>query len=481
MCMRRAKPSAPMHASCTSPWPTRQPRVLVLVVGETARAANFSLLGYPRETNPELAKTRCHRLQRCHFLRHLDRGFGALHVLALRARELRRAAHPQLRGSARRAGACRLRGEMARQPVGLQGRVQGRGRRIREARAGHWRRICATTASATTKSWRAAWRPSWRQVDRNTVFVLHMMGNHGPAYFRRYPAEFRRFLPDCATAELRDCSRERSRERLRQCDPLHRPRARARDSHVVAGVHGSLDSAMIYVSDHGESLGERGLYLHGIPYAIAPELQTHVPMIVWVSRQVAASGDVDVRCLRRKSHAALSHDNLFHSVLGLLDVETRAYRPALDIFDGCRGGVARSLVQSPPEPVHGTLIWANAIGMAYGCRHGQAQPQHRARRRHRGACPGILTSLESALAGARHAAGAQRRAETHRRELRAACRRARSRSSTTRIASKRSGSTCSRVRASRSSMARNIPSAAGDFMGFPTPSVAHLHAQSGTA
>jgi lipid A ethanolaminephosphotransferase len=177
------------------------------------------------------------------------------------------------------------------------------------------------------------------------VFVLHMMGNHGPAYFKRYPREFRRFLPDCGTAELRNCSRA---EVVNAYD-----NAILYTDHVLAGVVRTLaqdarrlDSAMIYVSDHGESLGENGLYLHGIPYAIAPEWQTHVPMFVWVSRQITASGDVDVRCLRGRAHAELSHDNLFHSVLGLLDVDTRAYQPSLDIFDGCRGGVSRTLVQS---------------------------------------------------------------------------------------------------------------------------------------
>jgi lipid A ethanolaminephosphotransferase len=103
---------------------------------------------------------------------------------------------------------------------------------------------------------------------------------------------------------------------------------------------------MIYLSDHGESLGEHGLYLHGIPYAIAPEVQTHVPLIVWVSRQTAV--DLDVPCLRGKAHAELSHDNLFHSVLGLLDVGTSAYTSSLDIFEGCRGGVAQSVAQASP-------------------------------------------------------------------------------------------------------------------------------------
>ena len=97
-------------------------------------------------------------------------------------------------------------------------------------------------------------------------------------------------------------------------------------------------------------MGEHGLYLHGMLYAIAPQQQTHVPMVVWISRQVADSGDVDPRCVRQKAGAALSHDNLFHSVLGLLDVQTAAYCSSLDVFDGCRGGVTRSLVQSDGTP-----------------------------------------------------------------------------------------------------------------------------------
>jgi len=103
---------------------------------------------------------------------------------------------------------------------------------------------------------------------------------------------------------------------------------------------------MIYVSDHGESLGEHGLYLHGIPYAIAPEYQTHVPMLVWLSNQMTSSGDVDAGCVSGKSHQPFSHDNLFHSVLGLMNVETSAYHASSDIFDGCRGSSAPSLAQA---------------------------------------------------------------------------------------------------------------------------------------
>ncbi len=338
----RANLSAPTRGSCACPM-AASPRVLVLVIGETARAANFSLLGYPRETNPELARlditafsnvTSCGTSTEvsvpCMFSpygranydeRRIRNSEGLLDVLA-------------------RAGLC---GEVAGQPVRLQGRVQGRGHRVSRMSLPNRGRT-----SATTKSSCAASPKSSRRCEGNTVFVLHMIGNHGPAYFRRYPAEFRRFLPDCETAQLRDCTREQV---VNAYD-----NAILYTDHVLASVIGTLKraprrfhSSMIYVSDHGESLGEHGLYLHGIPYAIAPELQTHVPMLVWVSWQMSASGDVDVSCLRGKSRDALSHDNLFHSVIGLMDVRTAAYLPARDIFDGCRGGVARSYAQATAD------------------------------------------------------------------------------------------------------------------------------------
>jgi len=320
------------------------PRVLVLVVGETARAANFSLLGYPRETNPELAKTDAIAFSHvtscgtstevsvpCMFSpygrehydeRRIHNSEGLLDVLVHAGYTVK----------------------WLDNQSGCKGVCKGAGVQYEKLEPATAPDLCDSTECHDEILVRRL-DAELAQVDRNTVFVLHMMGNHGPAYFKRYPAEFRRFLPDCATAELRKCSRE---EVVNAYD-----NAILYTDHVLARVIGTLsrdprhlESSMIYVSDHGESLGEHGLYLHGIPYAIAPDLQTHVPMVVWVSRQVAGSGDVDTRCLRQKTGEALSHDNLFHSVLGLLDVQTAAYRSGMDVFDGCRGGVTRSLVQS---------------------------------------------------------------------------------------------------------------------------------------
>ena len=106
---------------------------------------------------------------------------------------------------------------------------------------------------------------------------------------------------------------------------------------------------MIYVSDHGESLGENGLYLHGLPiFDRAGYADPCADGRVVVAVSFAADSAVDTRCVRGKSGDALSHDNLFHSVLGLLDVQTSVYKTERDIFEGCRGGRGSRVRAEPP-------------------------------------------------------------------------------------------------------------------------------------
>jgi len=322
----------------------KAPRVLVLVVGETARAANFSLLGYPRETNPELAKldvTAFSNVKSCGTSTEVSlpcmfSPYGREHYDESRIKH-----SESLLNVLAHAGYTV---KWLDNQSGCKGVCKGEGIEYEKLDAKLAPDLCDDTECHDAILARRL-EQELDQVRGNTVIVLHMMGNHGPAYFHRYPAAFRRFVPDCPTAELRECSREQV---VNAYD-----NAILYTDHVLAGVVDILahnprpvDSAMIYVSDHGESLGEHGLYLHGIPYAIAPETQTHVPMLVWLSRELTASGDVDDRCLREKADLPLSHDNLFHSVLGLMDVRTGVYASGHDIFDGCRGGVSRSLVRT---------------------------------------------------------------------------------------------------------------------------------------
>jgi lipid A ethanolaminephosphotransferase len=318
----------------------RAPRVFVLVVGETARAANFSLLGYPRETNPELAKldviafsdvTACGTSTEvsvpCLFSHH-----GREHYDESRIRH-----SENLLDVLVRAG---YRVKWLDNQSGCKGVCQGAGVEYEKLDPAQWPDDCDGN-ECQDGALVSALERELQAVRSDTVFVLHMMGNHGPAYFKRYPRTFRRFLPDCATAQLRDCGREAV---VNAYD-----NAILYTDHVLASLvrllraAGPRDAAMLYVSDHGESLGEKGLYLHGMPYAIAPAQQTQVPMIVWLS-PLAARESVSTACLRQKAHARLSHDHVFHSVLGLLDVRTAVYRPERDLFDGCKGGTYRVMI-----------------------------------------------------------------------------------------------------------------------------------------
>jgi lipid A ethanolaminephosphotransferase len=174
-------------------------------------------------------------------------------------------------------------------------------------------------------------------VKGDRVVVLHQLGNHGPNYFERYPPAFKRFTPTCDNPELGQCEREHI---VNAYD-----NALLYTDHVLAQAIGFLgkqteyDAALIYVSDHGESLGEKGLFLHGMPYSIAPQEQTRVPMVMWFSPGFVSDSGLDLACLRREAAQPASHDNLFPSVLGLLQVRTDAYRRDDDLFATCRSPV----------------------------------------------------------------------------------------------------------------------------------------------
>ena len=182
-------------------------------------------------------------------------------------------------------------------------------------------------------------------ITRNTTIVLHQIGSHGPSYFLRYPEAFERFQPACHTAQLTDCSPQ---EIVNAYDNTV-----LYTDHFLASVIGLLqknaariDGAMIYMSDHGESLGENGLYLHGAPYALAPEQQTHVPFVAWFTDGFASRTGLSLSCLRAKADAPMSHDNLFHTVLGLMNIETSVYDGALDAFASCRAPSGNAPLQS---------------------------------------------------------------------------------------------------------------------------------------
>ena len=166
-----------------------------------------------------------------------------------------------------------------------------------------------------------------------------MNGSHGPAYYQRYPKQYEVFKPACNTNEINTCSQE-------ALNNVYDNTVVYTDS-VLNGLIDTLkqqqnvNTALIYLSDHGESLGEKGLYLHGTPYAIAPKEQTHIQMLFWANADFYQQHGVQNTCLQNMANQPdISQDNLFHTVLGGLNVHTQAYNAKLDLFNACSQGKA---------------------------------------------------------------------------------------------------------------------------------------------
>lgn len=168
-----------------------------------------------------------------------------------------------------------------------------------------------------------------------TFLVLHQKGSHGPAYFKRYPESARHFTPDCRIESVQRCTRE---EVINAYDNtiVYTDSMLADLIEQLRSHQDSVNSVMIYVSDHGESLGENGIFLHGLPRGLAPDEQTHVPMMAWFSAQAPAALNLDLACVKAASIKSGSHDNLFDSILNLLSIRTAAYKPAQDLFAACQ-------------------------------------------------------------------------------------------------------------------------------------------------
>lgn len=312
-----------------------KPRLVVMVVGETARTASWGLSGYARQTTPQLAQ-----LPVVNFGNVTACGTSTEVSLPCMFAPVGRRDYDE----ARIRGSESLLHVAARAGVAVQWRDNQSGcKGVCDGLPND--KLNASSAPGLCNGERCLDEGLLHGLDarlgalhgtRGTqLLVLHMLGNHGPSYWRRYPAAFERFTPACRNDDLGQCSQP---EIVNAYD-----NALLYTDHVLAslirllGAHArDVDSAMLFVSDHGESLGEKGLFLHGVPYAIAPREQTQVPMVFWQSDGFARSGGLDPTCLRERAAAPLQHDHLFHSLLALLDVQTALYAPGLDFTHDCR-------------------------------------------------------------------------------------------------------------------------------------------------
>ena len=315
-----------------------QPPLLVLVVGETARAANFTLNGYERPTTPLLSA----RQDLANAPDAWACGTSTAASLPCMFSHLGRAEFGK-----RKTDAEGLLDVLQHAGLGVvwidnQSGCKGVCDRVTEigtARLADAQLCpggdCQDTIMLRDLDAHIAALPPERRA-RGVVVVLHQMGSHGPAYAKRSLPAHKRFTPECQTNALQQCSREQVVNAYDNSIVATDFFLNATIEWLQARAH-QAQTALLYVSDHGESLGENNLYLHGLPYAIAPDVQKHVPWIAWLSPALQARSGVTTACLQREwAHQRLSHDNYFHSVLGLLDVHTSVYQNSLDAFAPCR-------------------------------------------------------------------------------------------------------------------------------------------------
>ena len=314
----------------------KKPKLMVLVVGETARAESFSLNGYAKNTNPELAK-----LDVMNFSQVSSCGTATAVSVPCMFSGMPRSDYDE---------------KLANHREGLLDIAQRAGYKVtwidnNSGCKGTCTRVEQVEISPELKKkWCTPEGDCYDQIlvealnqyienipaDDQTprLIVLHQVGSHGPAYYARSTPEFQKFKPTCDTNAIQGCTQEAL---INSYD-----NSIVYTDHILSEVIQSLkannkyQTGFWYLSDHGESTGEYGMYLHGAPYAMAPSQQTHVPMIMWFSPEWKANQAATVSCLNQQKSQTLSQDNLFPSLLSILGVQTQVIDVKNDMLQNCK-------------------------------------------------------------------------------------------------------------------------------------------------
>ena len=313
---------------------TSLPKLMVLVVGETARAENFSLNGYSKNTNPKLSQQDI-----LNFSRVSSCGTAtAVSVPCMfsgmprKEYEERLASHREgLLDIAQRAG---YQVTWIDNNSGCKGTCDRVNQfKIPEPIQQKWCKDKECFDDILIDSFKAYLATIPQDDNRPRLIVLHQMGSHGPAYYKRVPAQFKVFKPTCDTNAIQGCSRDAL---LNSYDNTLLYTDYVLDSLIETLKNTTkYQTALWYLSDHGESTGESGMYLHGAPYAIAPTQQTHIPMLMWFSTVWQHQAKQQIKCLAQQGRQELSQDNLFPTMLSLLDVKSKVIDPNNDMLAAC--------------------------------------------------------------------------------------------------------------------------------------------------
>lgn len=303
--------------------------LVIVVVGETARADRFSLNGYTRDTNPRLLKEKVisfTNFRAC----GTSTAVSVPCMFSLRGRDSynneRTVRQENVLDVIQHSGAYVLWLDNNSDSKGVAARIPYESYRLPEKNP-VCDEECRDEGMLAHLQEKIDAQPSG-----DVVIVLHQMGNHGPAYYKRYPKAFERFTPTCQSNDFSLCSAEEISNAYDNAI-LYTDYFLSKVIALLKRNDSKFQTAMFYLSDHGESLGEKGAYLHGLPYLVAPDAQLHVPAIMWFG----ANFDVqDVGALAGKRDSRFTHDHLSHTLLGFLEVQSEIYRPEMDILQGVR-------------------------------------------------------------------------------------------------------------------------------------------------
>ena len=307
--------------------------LVVLVVGETARAENFSLGGYARETNPQLKKQNV-----IYYPQATSCGTETAISVPCMFSNMPRA-HYDANLAHHQDGVLDILGQAGISVLWREndGGCKGACDRVPHTDMTLWKlNAWCHDGSCLDDVLLHRLENYIHGLNNDGIIVLHQMGSHGPAYYRRYPPQFRQFTPTCDSNQIQDCDHQALMNTYDN-SLLYTDDTIGRTIDMLKGLSDRFNVALVYLSDHGESLGEHGMYLHGAPYLFAPSQQTHIPLLLWMSDDYAKTYGINQACLRQQAPAAaVSQDNLFHTLLGMFDVQTSEYQPQLDMIRTCR-------------------------------------------------------------------------------------------------------------------------------------------------
>jgi lipid A ethanolaminephosphotransferase len=323
---------APRGTDARQGYAIPRPRLLVFVLGETARAENHGLNGYLRDTTPrmkaaggyyfpdtESCGTATTISVPCIFSGMSRQEFSLLRSLG----------QETLIDVVARSGARVIWLDNDSGCKGVCDKAE-----FRDVTGANDPRWCPQPAECHDEILLDGLEATLRAGTGDTLLVLHLKGSHGPAYYKRYPPAFEYFKPVCTTSDLSSCDSVSLRNGYDN-SIVYTDHVIGETIALLKKISDEYATALLYVSDHGESLGEGGLYLHGLPHAIAPPQQTRVPMFAWVSPQFVKLERWDTACMARQTKLPRSHDNVYATVLGFMEVESVEYQPALDLFEPC--------------------------------------------------------------------------------------------------------------------------------------------------